>query len=503
MDIPKSDMLLERLREYVQEQGGELAPGWRVEVKTRNSGTSAGTSDAYYFSPAGQRFRSRQEIVRHLETTAQQSKKVTREEAASNAKEAAQTLEKQLPLTLHNGVTVARLGSIDVRPSYHSRTQLWPVGYQASWQDAAVGTFHCDILEGGEEGPLFAVSLVPPQADQAAQSLVMARDMDTAWKEVADIQQAGLDAALAAQSKARKPKQSKPASTATDATANALQPQLTSSNGNEAGSAALPDQVSASGPQTGQAGADPGAGAGAQQAGDAPEAAKEGNGHQASEENQAANKQVQGAAQATASSMGKDQKSESTLRAAQPAAEQSDTATMPNGSHAEADIAEQLEEVDEATAAKRQLLIKAAPLAGVWGLERFGLADVTVLKLLEALPGLQFTGLTCNSKASLELCWAGVEEHCKEYQYVEQRQGWEAEQRRLQKELDKHSKQATKASKGVEKKGAKLLSIEASAKVKAAQAGAKQEAKAAAKRKRLEEKQAEKADLKRQAAALF
>ncbi len=26
--------------------GGELAPGWRVEIKTRNSGTSAGTSDA-------------------------------------------------------------------------------------------------------------------------------------------------------------------------------------------------------------------------------------------------------------------------------------------------------------------------------------------------------------------------------------------------------------------------------------------------------------------------
>ena len=37
-----------------------------------------------------------------------------------------------------------------------------------------------------------------------------------------------------------------------------------------------------------------------------------------------------------------------------------------------------------------------------------------------------------------------MEEHCKEYQYVEQRQGWEAEQRRLKKELEKHSKQATK-----------------------------------------------------------
>lgn len=64
---------------------------------------------------------------------------------------------------------LSRLGSIGARPSYHSRTQLWPVGYQASWQDAAVGTFHCDILDGDEEGPLFAVSLVPPQADQAAQ----------------------------------------------------------------------------------------------------------------------------------------------------------------------------------------------------------------------------------------------------------------------------------------------------------------------------------------------
>ena len=86
----KGEQLLDRLREYVQEQGehnflttnnqpllhsffinfatknmsctadndactsfsnitgtgGELAPGWRVEVKTRNSGTSAGTSDA-------------------------------------------------------------------------------------------------------------------------------------------------------------------------------------------------------------------------------------------------------------------------------------------------------------------------------------------------------------------------------------------------------------------------------------------------------------------------
>ena len=63
---------------------------------------------------------------------------------------------------------IYRLGIIDDRPSYHSQTQLWPVGYQATCQDAAAGTFQCDILDGGGEGPLFAVSLVPPQAEQAA-----------------------------------------------------------------------------------------------------------------------------------------------------------------------------------------------------------------------------------------------------------------------------------------------------------------------------------------------
>ena len=53
------------------------------------------------------------------------------------------------------------------------------------------------------------------------------------------------------------------------------------------------------------------------------------------------------------------------------------------------------------------------------------------------------------------------------------------------------------ASKGLEKKGAKLLSLEASAQAKASQAEARMEAKAAARRKRQEEKQAEKAELKR------
>lgn len=88
------------------------------------------------------------------------------------------------------------------------------------------------------------------------------------------------------------------------------------------------------------------------------------------------------------------QKSECGTKAAQPSVGEPDTASMLNGSHAEANgTAEQPEEVDKATAAKRQVLVRAAPLAGAWGLERFGFANTTVLKLLEALPG-QLTDCT-------------------------------------------------------------------------------------------------------------
>ncbi len=38
--------------------------------------------------------------------------------------------------------------------------------------------------------------------------------------------------------------------------------------------------------------------------------------------------------------------------------------------------------------AVQALLRRLPPLAGVWGMERYGFADVRVLQLLEALPGL-------------------------------------------------------------------------------------------------------------------
>ena len=80
---------------------------------------------------------------------------------------------------------------------------------------------------------------------------------------------------------------------------------------------------------------------------------------------------------------------------------QSDGDNVPDGSRPEADdSSDEAEEVDEATSVKRQMLVKAAPLAGTWGLERFGFTDTTVLKLLEALQGelaikLSFGHLSC------------------------------------------------------------------------------------------------------------
>ena len=129
-------------------------------------------------------------------------------------------------------------------------------------------------------------------ASMLVQSFVMARNIDAAWEEMADIQQAGLDAALAAQCKARKSKPSIPAPAVAGATANGLQSQSHDSNGNAEASSALPDQDTASR-------------AGAGHTGTGLEV--QDHGLPASEENQAANRQLSGSAHMPASSVGKEQ----------------------------------------------------------------------------------------------------------------------------------------------------------------------------------------------------
>lgn len=61
------DPALAALESYLLGLGGSpLPPGWRVEVRTRATGASAGHTDAYFISPAGVRLRSRAEVARLL-----------------------------------------------------------------------------------------------------------------------------------------------------------------------------------------------------------------------------------------------------------------------------------------------------------------------------------------------------------------------------------------------------------------------------------------------------
>ena len=59
---------LRRLREYIEGRGGDadVLGGWSAEAKPRKSGVSEGQVDVTYISAAGQRFRSRKEVAKHL-----------------------------------------------------------------------------------------------------------------------------------------------------------------------------------------------------------------------------------------------------------------------------------------------------------------------------------------------------------------------------------------------------------------------------------------------------
>jgi len=59
---------LKVLEAFIIECGGDSAmlSGWQARTETRKAGTSAGSTDTYFFSRDGKRFRSRFEAARHL-----------------------------------------------------------------------------------------------------------------------------------------------------------------------------------------------------------------------------------------------------------------------------------------------------------------------------------------------------------------------------------------------------------------------------------------------------
>ncbi|XP_050208534.1 methyl-CpG-binding domain-containing protein 9-like [Mercurialis annua] len=58
--------------------------------------------------------------------------------------------------------SVISVGEIDLRPSYHCTSRIWPVGYKSSWHDKITGSlFVCDVSDGGDCSPVFKVHRYP------------------------------------------------------------------------------------------------------------------------------------------------------------------------------------------------------------------------------------------------------------------------------------------------------------------------------------------------------
>lgn len=65
------------------------------------------------------------------------------------------------PVQFHDFCLISA-GNIDPRPSYHNTSQIWPVGYRCSWHDRVTGSlFHCDVIDGGDQGPIFKIQRYP------------------------------------------------------------------------------------------------------------------------------------------------------------------------------------------------------------------------------------------------------------------------------------------------------------------------------------------------------
>ncbi|KAL4854865.1 Methyl-CpG-binding domain protein 2 [Chlorella vulgaris] len=177
----KEKELLDHLKAYFIEKGHPLEEGWRVEVKIRTTGTSLGTTDAYYFSPSDKRFRSRIEIARFLglvegkepkaggkgggsggkgrgrksDGTAAVPPPLTRVDAVTEARRRSQ--EFRLPATLACGVTVTSLGHLHPgNPAFCNAQRLWPAGYVSEWVDEKGVRFINSITET-PSGPIFRI----------------------------------------------------------------------------------------------------------------------------------------------------------------------------------------------------------------------------------------------------------------------------------------------------------------------------------------------------------
>lgn len=216
-----SEIFLQGLREFISERHGVLEEGWSVEFKHSISNYDL---YAVYCSPDGKTFHSMSEVACHLglmpnrnsidtDSTSyvspspqetlhlprkSKSKRCSLTNVFSEHKTTlvsgyckelfsnGQSIEinnanlgevresemqgdgisdfqpsnEGLPVQFED-FFVLSLGKIDVRPTYHNASLIWPVGYRSCWHDKITGSiFLCEVSDGGDSGPVFKVRRV-------------------------------------------------------------------------------------------------------------------------------------------------------------------------------------------------------------------------------------------------------------------------------------------------------------------------------------------------------
>ncbi|RAL40017.1 hypothetical protein DM860_008157 [Cuscuta australis] len=187
-----SEVYLQCLREYIAERNGTLGVGWNVEFKFVHDRCK---TLAVYLGPDGSRFESVTDVACHLGLPSvvhsidegdrfglahkQSNNMLKRKDASVYIQIGSYNQNSNVPrsIFLENGATqkyqdgfpvqfedflLISTGHLDSRPSYHSKNQIWPVGYRSSWHDKISGSiFVCDVADGGESGPKFRVQRHP------------------------------------------------------------------------------------------------------------------------------------------------------------------------------------------------------------------------------------------------------------------------------------------------------------------------------------------------------
>ncbi|KAF3444674.1 hypothetical protein FNV43_RR14367 [Rhamnella rubrinervis] len=211
-----SEIFLRALRDFISERHGVLDEGWRVEFKQ-----PMGSCELYavYCAPDGKTFDSVYEVACYLglmsnynskqpghgslsipeKASLPRKRKATRYPITNGFAESKEAFMGGHPLsnspsmgffasTFGNNAKISEagadesgdsesqqsveglpvqfedffllsLGKIDIRPAYHDANCFWPVGFRSCWHDKITGSvFICEVLDGGDSGPVFKVS---------------------------------------------------------------------------------------------------------------------------------------------------------------------------------------------------------------------------------------------------------------------------------------------------------------------------------------------------------